>query len=457
MRITHYDLNVKLIYPVPAYSELQPGQLQVNSTMTIERELGDDTVPISLLLYRLMNVTSVKIGGVSVPFTAAVEAFPDLPNMHVKQIVISPQAIGIAKVITMSVTYHGTMSGYREVWQYVWDSVTPSYTLLRPDALWYPVLATASAASWFKSFQQSFTTSLTVECPQHCLVAAAGTPSQEVITDDRRVCHWTCMEPHTRIDLACADFSILENSGVRIYHLPDTDQWAAKAGEWVQFTLATMSRWLGPRARKGFALVQIPRGWGSQASAEIVLQELSDSAGAIENPTQYRVVAHELCHFWTPRSSDHPNRFTDETIATYYETRLVGARFGPDEYKRRLESLRQAYLRTPGAQTVSLANAGRSSDIHVLTRCKGPLAMHVLAGHLGIERMDHLIGEFVANYPTAASLADFVGLLTQRHGTEPWLPSFLAEWMTGLECNAILHSDERFSELFSRPSHYLSQ
>ncbi|MEW6732519.1 MAG: hypothetical protein AB1489_14415 [Acidobacteriota bacterium] len=49
--------------------------------------------------------------------------------------------------IYLTISYSSSIYGYPEVWDYVKDRISEQYSLLRPDALAYPMLAQASYKS----------------------------------------------------------------------------------------------------------------------------------------------------------------------------------------------------------------------------------------------------------------------------------------------------------------------
>lgn len=100
-----------------------------------------------------------------------------------------------------------------------------------------------------------------------------------------------------------------------------------------------------------------------------------------------RQLVHEVGHLWTPRSSDWPNRFAEQGLATYLQVAVARELSGEAAAEAECESLPRAFRRCPQAENVSLLERHVREGLHGVTFCvKGALALVALESLLGRDR-----------------------------------------------------------------------
>ncbi|HHY98489.1 MAG TPA: M1 family metallopeptidase [Firmicutes bacterium] len=402
MRVGHYDLDASVEFPPVGLSPYAPGQLEVSARLHIRNVNSEPCSAITLFLYRLFNVYAVTVDECEVGFEQKITTVKGLERWHVNTVTISlPKSLKPGKECCVSLKYRGLAAGAREVWPYIYDTVSRDYTLLRPDLLWYPV------TDIFEQPMNEFTYALTVEVPTGYVAVAPGDCEK-----DGNFYHFRCNEPRWRLDLAIAQFDRTTLGNLTIYYLPGFEDWSKCAQTWVARTLEGMARRMGERIIKKLDIVQIPEWWGSQSSPGFILQEARD-----ENQwsTAAKVI-HEVCHFWTIEPSDWPNRFADESLAHYFQVVILDDIFGREIAKENLDQYRQSLEKTPAVRKIGLLQGldlGQVPMLGTLNRCKGPLALDNLRSRLGEGPFWQLMTEYV--HQETGSVKDFVDLLRRRH------------------------------------------
>ena len=179
---------------------------------------------------------------------------------------------------------------------------------------------------------------------------------------------------------------------VALYYLPQDEVGAQIVARAIIRTRDLCRAWFGPMPAQGLRIVEIPRGWGSEASATLILQTSSafqatgpDDADAYRRALSH--AGHELIHLWNaPSAETHVSRFVNEGITQYLEALLLREEIGEDAYWNRLEDYR-AYFHSSGeaGASVPLAEAGLHDKVRdAISRGKGPWLMCVL---------HHMVGE----------------------------------------------------------------
>ena len=125
---THYDLTVEVDY--------SKEMLRGTSRIELANLSEDPASEVSLLLYRLLRVASVRDErGHDLAFHQAVVAFEDEARLQVHQVLVTlaePLAPGART--TIEIQYGGYLLGYTETGMlYVHDRIDPTFTILRDD------------------------------------------------------------------------------------------------------------------------------------------------------------------------------------------------------------------------------------------------------------------------------------------------------------------------------------
>ena len=168
--VTHYDLRFALL--------LKENKLEADALIKVKNETSRPVSEIPFLLYRLFDVLEIADEpGASLPFTQTVVKFSDEKSLQANLVSVRLKTpLSPEKDIAVRMKYEGTLWGYPEVMAYVKDRIDENYSLLRPDALAYPILAGASFQSLMAAFRTAFTYRVEAEVPAGYLIACGGRP-----------------------------------------------------------------------------------------------------------------------------------------------------------------------------------------------------------------------------------------------------------------------------------------
>jgi hypothetical protein len=149
--ITHYGLNVEL--------SLTEQRVRVLANLTITNNTGAACTRIPFLLYRLLAVQQINDrSGQPLDFTQQIIQLSDVPSLQAREAVLHlPTPLQPGDSISITIMYSGFVFGYPEVMAYVNDKIDENYTLLRPDALSFPVVAESTFTSVFAASDTRFT------------------------------------------------------------------------------------------------------------------------------------------------------------------------------------------------------------------------------------------------------------------------------------------------------------
>lgn len=199
--------------------------------------------------------------------------------------------------------YSGRLGDYRDVLQYLKDSIIRDYTLLRTDSLFYPIPAEPTFEDLVKSVVSSeFEARITVEgVPDDLKVAFGG----EIRGNQPQI------SGVNRLDIAVAPFKVIEETPFRLFIL--SRKRTERTLELARRAYDFYSSLLGKR-EDTYTIIETPEDYGGQAGKGYML--ISGSALRVEVPAG---VYHELAHLWNPRAEPeaHLSRFFDEAFANY--------------------------------------------------------------------------------------------------------------------------------------------
>ncbi|MFZ5817703.1 MAG: hypothetical protein ACOY93_20810 [Bacillota bacterium] len=415
LRILHQELSVALELPPERSLPLAPGSLWVDATLHVRNDGPAPSPQLSLLLYRLYRVERVAAGGLSLVFTQSVTPVSGEERRHVNRVLVDlPSPLEPGESIALTLRYGGVTAGAREVWPYMWDQVGRAYTLLRPDILWYPVAGEPDRGNLLEQWRQPFTYSLAVDLPDGFTAVAAGPTGEPG--------RFRSPAPRDRLDLAVAPFTALRAGALAVYHLPGSGAWGRATLGWMESALTVMGRLLEPRPAGELAFVQIPEGWGGQYSPGLILQE----AGSLDDWFTAAKVVHEVAHFWTPMPDRPLERFSDESLAQYFQVVILDQTHGAAAAEANLDRYRRALERSPEAAALGLLRMAERADLlELVSRCKGPLALHDLRIRLGEPDFWALLRAYTR--AERSTVAAFVHLLQARH-PGPETEEYLDRW-----------------------------
>ena len=458
LRCIHYEISItiqpELVHPA---HKLYGGTISVDCVVTIKNDTEQEVAIIPFLLYRLLQIDCVEnISGQELPFTQRIVRLKEQPRRQVNYVTVSlftPLPPGASTKVHLK--YQGPVCGYPEVFPYVRDHISSQYTLLRTDALWFPVVG-EPVNGWPKG---SFTFDLTAIVPHNLTVIANGQLCRRSEPPHAICYQWrsTKPDPWGHLTIACASFQqVVIAPKVSLFYLPDDHVGAQIVVKAVSRALELCTAWFGDLRLSTLNIVEIPEGYGSEASPNLILQTADAfKAGHPDDVRAYQQalswVGHEVIHLWnTPSREKHISRFLDESITHYIEALLLREEFGDIAYWQRLESYRANFLSGgEPVMSVPLVEAGLHLQVRdAIARGKGPWLLSVLHRLMG-DRLLTALRVFLDKYKTqGATLEDFQATMAQFANME--LSRLFQEWLWGLESSKHLAQELEGQELVSK-------
>jgi len=455
---THYDLALSIL-PEPMHPafKLYGGTIQAVCTATLQNDTSEPLDKVPLLLYRMLQVQTVHDAkGAALAFSQSVVMFPELPRKQANAIEVSlATPLSSGDTTQLCLAYGGPVCGYTEVWPYQHDHVSEAYTLLRRDVLWFPVVGRSDEDCW----RGAFTFDLSITVPDRAdpdspwIAVSHGEPGEPRTTSQGRCFRWHSAVATRPLTVICAPLCQESISAdVALYYLPEDEVGAQVVARAMRATRELCSVWFGPMPAGNLRIVEIPRGWGSEASPTLILQT-SDAfqAQSPDDRDAYRHAlsraGHELIHLWNaPSAEEHVSRLLNEGITQYLEALVLREEIGEEAYWKRLNDYRSYLLSSKEAAAIPLAEAGQHGNVReALSRGKGPWLMCVLHHMLGEHMLPALRVFFDRYRAQGATLEDFQA--TMAEASEIDLSTFFRDWLWGTRSSDYLAQETPGPEL----------
>lgn len=370
-KVARYVLEISII---PA-EERMTGTAQI----TVSNTTGNPLNKIDFLLYRLLVVESAEDEhGAPLAYHQGVVSMSDEKNWQVNSVSVRlPNALGPGSNTEITLKYSGAIFGYQEVMAYVRDHIGEDYALLRPDALAYPILAQASFQSLVAASDTHFTYDVEVTVPSGMIVACGGRLRGTSAEQNTETFRFGSDVPTWRIDVAAAKFKVLKSStgNLIVYALPEDESSAASLPNKMERVIGFYSGRFGPSERaKSYTVVEIPEGYGSQASDGYILLV----ADALKDPEGMYQLYHEIGHAWNAQAKLEVQRarWLDEAFASYFEALAVrefaGQKPFDDLMLQYRQQFRNAVKRDSRNATTPIAEYGkeeRGENSYTIEHC----------------------------------------------------------------------------------------
>lgn len=421
----------------------------VDGTATLVlRNTGQDPIPVvPLQVGRLMTVTGVEdADGRQIPFHQDVVQFSDWKRFQVNQIdVILRQALLPGEEQTVTVEYGGVLVGYTETgMQYVRDRVDRDFTILRTDALAFPSVGVPSIAGLRALPRADFDFSARITVPSDLIVAAAVPPNSRHEVDGETTWIFQGDQPVPFVNIAIAPFHTLSAEGVRIFHFAADAEGAGRLSEQVRGTMAQYSSWFGTEKPDGtVTIIEIPDGWGSQASLAGGIIQTADAFRDLGAMSQ---LYHEIAHLWHPMDTDVPSIRWNEGFATFLAMRLE-AQFEPEpnSLARSMEALAGRQRARQVSKRIPMVEFGER-NLTDLSYGTGALMFYMLHESLGPTESDTALGAYIRRYREAGSSTE--QFVTSIKETNPAVVSaVLNDWLFSTTWLDRLESGESLADL----------
>ena len=397
-----YELNYRLNY--------EEKKLFCDGKMTVSNPSNNPVDHIPLLLYRLIKITSLEDeNGDTIPFTQKVVSFSDWEQLQVGFVeVASHSKIKQGETYTLHFQCEGYLCGYTEAMRYVKDHIAPEYTVLRTETFAYPVGGYPSWRVNQAAGFQKFDYLIRVTVPDTLVVANGGKLVDKTVENGLSVYTYRNLKPAWRIDAAIARYDVLESGKNKIYYFPEDSSGARRAMAALEKTVALFTGWFGPvQDYHGFAIIEVPVGYGSQADVTTILQ----TANTFKNPDYLYELYHEVSHQWNVKSSDAaPARFESEGLAMFLQHKLQ------EMFEKKLDAVEKAFTKyterlckmvdkTPKIKNIPMIDHGKE-DITDLSYTKGMLMFAILYELVGEEVFNRMMGSFYQKYHASQATSD---------------------------------------------------
>lgn len=402
--------------------------LRATAVLTLENPSDTPVREVSLLLYRLLRVKSIR-GVRELPFTQTVAAFEDYGKQQVNHIVATlPEPLAPHTQTTLAVQYEGYLLGYAETgMRYIQDHIDPAFTILRHDSYAYPQPGLLLRERNRREPMRDFTYSARITVPKGLTVANGGRSDGVEVSGDLVTFGFSSHRPSWRMDFAIADYEQLSGPSVRVYCFPADRAGAVGVAEAAAQSLDLFIRWFGPQPDKAtLTFIEIPDGWGSQADVTTVVQ----TAAAFRDPSRVHEVYHEISHLWNVPATDLPSPRWNEGLASFLEN-LVGEQLGKNSDSDARANhvvtwLRDGIANNPGWESTPLVDYGRA-DLTDLSYSVGHVFFDLLYRIAGRETFNAIIREFVTQFKEGGSTNDLIAVVTNRAGAG--VADLVSDWI----------------------------
>lgn len=403
-------------------------------TMTLDME-NWTTKParrVSILLNRLMEASRVRdASGAGIPYTQDVRRFADEPRRQVTQVIVQlPRPIGPGERTSVRVDYEGYLVGLADIgWLYVRDRIDSAFTILRAEALAFPVIAGLNdAANRRGPPDDDFTYHVSVRVPSAYLVATGGAATRAPHPDGTVTWRYRSDGASPFLNIAIAPFDVLEHDGIKVFFFREDSAGARQLMTNGQMAIRTLEEWFGPRhGSVNLTITEIPDGWGSQADAigGIIL-----SAAAFKDIRRARELYHELTHLWNVAETGRPSPRLDEGLATFLEALLqerINGWTGRKEYEAYYFSAVKTGVATDSVlRTTPLIDYGTRRATQ-WSYSVGAVMFAVLYELIGELEFNRIVGGFYQSYFNGGSTRDFVAYANRTSSRN--LSTFLSDWV----------------------------
>ncbi|MDI6767838.1 MAG: M1 family aminopeptidase [Bacteroidota bacterium] len=445
--VTHYSLRLHF-FP-------SEQRFDAEARLTIANHTQQPISEVPFLLYRLLDVQSVTDESDStIRFSQSVQKFKEVPTWQVNVVRVEmPKPLLPTNSTTVVVKYGGSIYGYSEVIPYVRDRINEQYSLLRPDALAYPIVSHPSFPVLLESYQSKFTFDIQATVPSGFVAACSGELLGRASERDFVTFTFESKGPVQRMIIAVAKFKVLtdDEQNLTVYCLPEDEQGAVNVLKEMKKVVEFYSSLFGQvRSYKGYTVVEIPEGWGSQAEGDYTIFQ---AASAFKG-TNISEVYHEIAHSWTVQAKPavHRCRWFDEAFAMYFEALAIREFRGDSVFQKHMEGLRDRWLQRTASDKrnfdVPIGEYGKF-ELGQSSYTKGAWSLFVLHQLVGDDGFKQIIRSLLSEFADKpADFKDFQSVA--ERATKRNLKKFFDEWIYGAQSSQLLADKISVNELVKR-------
>ncbi len=433
--VISYDLRSEV------YTE--KGYLEANVKLNIKNSCIESIYEISLLLNPALTVKGVYNSiEQKLEFYQTIVSLKGMEDVKVNHIIVKlnepilPQMIGCIEI-----EYCGGICGYSNAMQYIKDSISDKFSIIRPDSIAYPVIAYPSWESIMKSYNSKFSYKLKITVPKEYIVAAGGILYEIKDIGEKHSFYYESFKPTWRFDIAIAKYNILKDdiNKICIYVLPEDERDATYILEEIHKSLKFYSDYFCELIDfRGLTVIEVPAGFGSQSSDFYIVQ----AAEAFNNKENIANLYHEIGHAWNVEVKKEVQRcrWFDEAFACYFEALAVRNLQNEKKFLEKMVSYRSAFIESTLEDKINfntpIADYGKYEIGHN-SYTKGPWVLYILHEMIGEELFRISIKRFVEKFRNKP--ADFMDLKESiEKSTGKDLSKFFQEWIYGVESSKYL-------------------
>ena len=315
-QLTHMELIVQ--------PDFDAERISGTATLTL-RNTSDAAVSlVPLLLNRLLRVSAVRAeDGRDLTHHQRITSFEDWETFQVNVIQVDlARPLPAGESARIAVEFEGHLVGYAETGMlYVRDHISRDFTILRSDALAFPVVGVPSAEVNRAAPFALFDFEATVTVPEDLVVATGGEEIGRTVSDGRVTWHYRSRAPAPYLIVTIAPYQIASADGLRIFHFPEDSVGGRAMLESSRQAAERYQEIFGPLDRPlALTIMEIPDGWGSQAS---LTGGIIQVAGAFRDADRTQELYHEMSHLWNAVDLDTPSPRWNEGLATFLQGRLA--------------------------------------------------------------------------------------------------------------------------------------
>jgi hypothetical protein len=406
-------------------------RLSGSATCVLENWTDRPAQHVSLLLGRLLEASRVRdAAGRYVRFEQDVLRFQDDPMRQVTRLAVTlPRAVAPGARTTLRVDYAGYVVGYTELgWLYVRDRIDTTFSILRAEAMAFPVVGGLSDSLNRTVPDEDFTYDVALRVPRRMKVATGGTATITRNRDGTATWRYRSGRPSPFLNVAIAPFDTLAEGGVRVFYFPADSAGAARLLGRARAALQTLTDWFGPlHGPLHVTLTEIPDGWGSQAS---LVGGIIQTAAAFREPRRASELYHELTHLWNAPDLENPPPRWNEGLATFLENllseRLDGWTGRAARDSARIARTRQEVAADSTLRTVPFAEYGRRGMTDN-SYTVGALMFGTLYELVGTDGFGKIVGGYFQKFPDGGTTRDFATFGARATATD--LTTFFDDWL----------------------------
>jgi peptidase M1-like protein len=440
-RVRHATLQLSIDYPAQ--------KLSGSMTYDLENWTARPAGEVSFLLNRLMDATDVRDGnGTPVPYTQAVRRAQDDPKWQVTQAIVRlPRPVAPGGTATLRIDYAGYLVGYTEMgWLYVHDHIDSTFTIIRSDALAFPIVGGLVEALNRTIPRVDFSYDASVRVPSRFLVATGGALTRTTHDDGTMTWRYRSVGVSPFLNISIAPFDTIGEGGVHLFHFPADSEGARRLMQSARLALDTLTRWYGPlHAPLNLTITEIPDGWGSQAN---LTGGIIQTAAAFHDQRHMRELYHELTHLWNATDTENPSPRWNEGLASFLEDllseRLDGWTGRPATDAWVVNTLKGLIASDSSVRTVPFVEYGRRA-MTGRSYTVGNAMFEVLYDLVGEEQFNAIIGGYYQKFVNGGTTREFVDFA--RNAARLDLATFFDDWMFTTRWTALVASTSSMRDL----------